>query len=371
MTGGVLVVAGGTGGHLYPGIAIARALRDHEPAPVPVQFAVRRGDLGRLVLEKEGFPVLEIEGQGLPRRMGVAALTFPRRLSAGFFQSRQWLREHRPCAVIGMGGYLSFPVLLNARYLGIPTIVHEQNVFPGIANRILSRWVRSVAVSFPESRAFFPKSKTWLSGLPIRSEIGSIDPATGRRALGLAENKLTILIFGGSQGARRLNEVLLTACKQLAALATAFQVLHITGEKEFPGCREAYDALPINHQVLPYCHQMAEAYAAADLVICRAGASTIAELLAAKRPAILVPFPYASDDHQRFNARVLEDRKLATVILEKDLSPETIATLLAGYIQDPSLLAELRKRFKSAPVVTAHAAQCLADFVGQWIPGYN
>src|SRR5258708_4689 len=159
-----LIVAGGTGGHLYPGIAAARAVVKREGWEVI--FAVRKGDLGKDLLEREGFQIIELPGQGLPRRLSTKAFTFPIALVAGFAQAWMAVRRIQPDIVIGMGGYLSFPVLLVARLQGVPTLIHEQNVYPGLANRFSSRWVRSVAVSFPESKKYFPAGNVWFSGFP-------------------------------------------------------------------------------------------------------------------------------------------------------------------------------------------------------------
>jgi UDP-N-acetylglucosamine--N-acetylmuramyl-(pentapeptide) pyrophosphoryl-undecaprenol N-acetylglucosamine transferase len=329
----ILIVAGGTGGHLYPGIAIGRALRT---SAVPegfeswdVRFVVRRGDLGKLVLEREGFSVLEIEGQGLPRSFSLRWFSFPFKLLMGWIQAFRLLCEETPQAVIGMGGYLSFPVLATARLRGIFTLIHEQNVLPGLANRLLSRIVRSVALSFPESRSYFPGAKSWVAGLPIRDEIGHVERAAGRQALHLAGVDPVVLVFGGSQGAQRLNQVVVEAFEQLWKQGIRFQVLHIAGERHFEAVDKLYARLSFPHRIMAYCHQMADAYAAASVVISRSGASTIAELQAAGRAAILIPFPFASGNHQFFNAQILERSGLAEIILQENLSSSMLAERLA------------------------------------------
>jgi UDP-N-acetylglucosamine--N-acetylmuramyl-(pentapeptide) pyrophosphoryl-undecaprenol N-acetylglucosamine transferase len=354
----VLIAAGGTGGHLYPGVALARALSGHE-----VIFVVRRGDLGREILQKEGFPVREIAGQGLPRAFSLRAFSFPFNLIRGCGEAWWLLRDLRPDCVVGMGGYLSVPVIGVAHALGIRTLLHEQNVLPGLANRRLARWADSIAVSFQESLEHFPQKKTWVSGLPIRADIGAIDSGKATQDFDLDTARPVFLVFGGSQGARRLNETCLEAFKKLAGENLRFQVLHVTGPPSFESIRSAYAKLPVRAVVLPYCHRMASAYAAADWVVCRAGASTIAELIAARRPATLVPYPYASNNHQIYNANVLSAAGVGTVILEKDLTPDTLAMNFRDLIKNPGRVSLIQKRFDSLPKPMPTAASRLSAFL--------
>ncbi len=309
----VLIVAGGTGGHLYPGLAVARALAGHE-----ILFAIRRGDLCCEILEKEEFKFAEIAGQGMPRALSMKAILFPLRFLQSWKDSRALLQRFRPDCVLGMGGYLSAPVIFTAHAMGIKTMIHEQNVFPGLANRWLDRWADSVAVSFSESQSYFKNKNIWVSGLPVRPEIGQVDQKTGRKRLGLEPDKLTIFVFGGSLGAQKLNTVAVSAWTELQK-KLPFQVLHVTGSKDFERVQSLYKGLDIPAKVLPYCHQMADAYAAADGVICRAGATTVAELLAVGRPALLVPYPYASNNHQLFNAKVLTSSGKGALVLDQNL----------------------------------------------------
>ncbi len=325
----ILIVAGGTGGHLYPGIAVAQALKEAPENRAPslrIVFVVRSGDIGREILDREGFEVRDLAGQGFPRELSLKALNFPLKFIKGLLGAFALLHELKPDFVLGMGGYLSFPVLMAARLKGIATMIHEQNVFPGVANRFLSRFVESVAVSFPESRSRFPAGKSWLSGLPIRSVFKPLAKAEGRRRLGLDPELHTIFVFGGSLGARRLNKVVLEMWEQWDREKAPLQVIHVTGTQDEVGARAVYNRLQIKGVITGYCHEMALAYGAADLVICRAGASAVAELLAVERPAILVPYPFATNDHQFYNAKILESRGLAQVIREKDLTPACLGS---------------------------------------------
>lgn len=319
----VMIVAGGTGGHLYPGIALARSLTAHE-----VLFIVRRGDLGRDILQKEGIAVQEIEGQGLPRSLSLRWFTFPFKFIKGWGEARNALQQFKPDRVVGMGGYLSFSVILNAHFMGIRTMLHEQNVYPGLANRLLSWWADSVAVSFPTSLGSFNGRKVWISGLPVRPEIGEANAVSARHDLGLTDGSPVILIFGGSLGAKRLNTLTTEAFAELSKRNHRFQIFHIAGPKEFDRVAALYKDYGLSATVVPYCHDMSKAYAAADAVVCRAGASTIAELSVVQRPALLIPYPYASNNHQLHNAQLIAKTGQAKVVLEKDLTPEAIAEFL-------------------------------------------
>jgi UDP-N-acetylglucosamine--N-acetylmuramyl-(pentapeptide) pyrophosphoryl-undecaprenol N-acetylglucosamine transferase len=357
----IVIVAGGTGGHLYPGIAVARELRrmasEKDPALSDVRFIVRRGDLGKTVLQQEGFAVHEIEGQGLPRSFNRRLLTFPFKFAQSCLQAFRLLKELKPDAVLGMGGYLTFPVMASASTQKIFRMIHEQNVLPGLTNRLVSRWVDRVALSFEESRSYFPAEKTWVSGLPIRSEIGTVDKNDARRVLNLAAGVPVALVFGGSLGAQALNQFVCQSAAELSRLGKKLQFLHITGERHLAGVQEMYRSLSVQAHVLGYCHQMAQAYAAADVVISRSGASTIAELEAAQRPAVLVPYPYASENHQLFNARLLEKRGQAIVIEEKNLTSRNLSENLQKILQPGFWSPRVREESNAA----ARLARALVD----------
>ena len=360
----VVIVAGGTGGHLYPGIAAARALVKLGTGWEAV-FIVRKGDLGKALLEREGFRVFELSGQGWPRRVSLKMFTFPYKVIAGLCEAWVVLGRLKPQGVMGMGGYLSFPVLISACLRRIPTLIHEQNVFPGLANRLMGRWVRSIAVSFPESKVNFPTGKAWLSGLPVRPEIGRLSQEEGWEHFKLARDRLTVLVFGGSQGARRINEAVAGAWPLLSERTRGLQVLHVTGERDYSEMKERYRTLSVQAAVMPYCHEMAAALAAADWVICRAGASTVAELLMAQKPALLVPFPFASENHQFYNANVLVSQGAAEQIKDEELTPATIAESLRRMMRDPGHLRQMRDQLAALAKEAPHgeAARRLADYI--------
>ena len=359
----VLIVAGGTGGHLYPGIAVAQALVRKSLAagtPIRVAFVVRSGDLGREILQREGFEVHDLPGQGFPRELSFKVFTFPVKLFQGFKGALDLIQSVRPDLVLGMGGYLSFPVLLAAKWRGARTMIHEQNMVPGLANKILGRTVDSVAASFPESVPHFPALKTWVAGLPIRDDMRPGDASQARARLGLSPDLQTLLIFGGSLGAHRLNQIVVETWRRLGRQADSWQVIHITGRADEALMIEAYRGLGLASKILPYSHEMPVLYAAADLVICRSGASTVAELLAVRRRAVLIPFPYATGNHQFFNAQVLEKRGRGSIILEKDLTPARLGREVIKSLSDPARRENVFGMEESGGI----AADRIADFIG-------
>jgi len=360
----VFIVAGGTGGHLYPGVAVAQALRHLPEGQRPeVQFVVRRGDLGRDVLSREGFPSIEISGAGFPRRLGLKTLKFPLTFLSSLREASSVIQSEKPDLVLGMGGYLSFSVLWAAARAGVSTLIHEQNVVPGMANRLLGKMVDSVAVSFPESLKSFPSKKTWVSGLPVRAGIHPGSPEDARRAMGLSESLPTFLLFGGSLGAKRLNDVFLETWKGLLKKHYAFQVIHVTGSRDFETFQPLFTKEGIPGQVMAYCHDMPRAYAAADLVISRSGASTIAELLATRRPAVLIPYPHATNDHQWFNAQMLTRRGQAEATREAELTAERMIMRLGELLRLPESLRAWKTSAAAAPTTDKPAADVLAGYI--------
>lgn len=319
----VIIAAGGTGGHLYPGIALAHELSARGARPV---FAVRENDLCRPIVTAEGFACEDIPARGMPRRLSPAVFTFLYDQARGQFAARALLRCLRPAAVVGMGGYISFPVITSARLAGIPTIIHEQNVIPGLANRMIARFVDRIAVSFPESVRYFPRRTTIVTGNPVRRSLFGIDRAEALLRLHLAAGRFTILVFGGSQGAAAINTAAVEAWGRLPAdVRGRVQCIHVAGAGDHDRVAALYRENNIPGVVVPYLMNIGEAYAAADLVISRAGATTVAELGALGVPAVLVPYPHATADHQAHNARVLAATGQASVITESDLTAEALA----------------------------------------------
>ncbi|MBI4377247.1 MAG: undecaprenyldiphospho-muramoylpentapeptide beta-N-acetylglucosaminyltransferase [Elusimicrobia bacterium] len=321
----IVIAAGGTGGHFYPGLALARALRERG---WQVLFVLRRDESAARTLEAENIPSVEIELSGLPRKPSKLWLSLPFRLLSAMLLLRRVLRDFRPSVVLGMGGYLTVPLVLAAAVAGVPRAVHESNAVLGLANRLASLLGARLLWGLVARGG-----AGHLTGTPIRSSLWkSAATDRARTALSLEPELPTLLVFGGSQGARALNLKVPAALRQ-AAKGRSFQVLHLTGRSDPEPTRRAYSGASFPAQVRSYLEEMYLAYGAADLVLCRAGASTLAELAAQMKPAVLVPYPYATGNHQQANARVLESVGAATVLPEGELPgrlPVLIRDLLAG-----------------------------------------
>ncbi len=328
----VIIAGGGTGGHLYPGIAIARELLREKGNEV--LFVGTTQGIEVRVLPAEKLPVRfitagKIKGMGLSSVIKTV-VTLPR----GVYQSLRLLREIRPDVVIGIGGYASAPIGFSAWLLRVPLIIVEPNSYPGLANRMLGKLANTVALCFPgtNQKGFFPEKKTVCIGPLVRKGIdeGSRDKAL--KEFGLEAGKFTVLVFGGSGGAHAINMTMKQAAAELK-VSPAIQILHQTGEKDVEEVRAGYRSAGIAAHVLPYIYDMAGAYAAADLVVSRSGATTVAELAVCGKPAVLVPFPFAADNHQEYNARTLASRGMAEVIVQKDLRSDVLAAVIRKYAE--------------------------------------
>src|ERR1044071_7177578 len=326
----VIVAGGGTGGHLFPGLAVAAALAQRRAGGI-VFVGASRGIETRVV-GKRGFPlrtlpVRALRGQG-PLGLATAAL----RLPASLVSAWRLVDELRPDLLIGVGGYASAPAVVAGWARRIPTVLLEQNAHPGLTNRLLARFADRVCGAFPESAAYFPNGRTIETGNPVRPPVSQ---AVERR------EGFSILIFGGSAGAHRLNEIGVEAIQRLAAWGPPARIVHQTGEADFAWVRDRYRERRIEADVRPFIDDMAAAYADADLVVCRAGATTLAELTALGKPAVLVPYPYAADDHQRKNAESLVGRGAAMMILDRELSAENPSQAIGELRARPERLAAM------------------------------
>ncbi len=326
----VIIAAGGTGGHLYPGIAIAREVLCE--AGNEVLFVGTEQGIEARVLPKESLPVRFISvGRLKGMDLGSVLKTFIT-LPRSLIRSVGLLRQERPHAVVGVGGYASGPVALAAWLLGIPLVIVEPNSYAGLANRVLGRFAKKVFVCFPgkDRQGFFPASKKVLTGPLVRK---GLDQGNRDRALaefGLEPGRFTVLAMGGSGGAHAINMTMKEAATELKDVPD-LQVLHQTGEKDATEVKDGYRKAGVKAAVLPYIHDMAGAYAAADLVVSRSGATTVAELAVLGKRAVLVPYPYAADNHQEYNARSLAERGGADVIVQKDLSAAGLAAVIKKY----------------------------------------
>ena len=346
----ILFTGGGTGGHIYPALTLAEGLQEMDDNNSLLFVGTARG-LERELVPRAGFPLRTITVSGLERRLSWRTFLTFARLGKGLWQAYRILREFRPQVVVGTGGYVCVPVVFVAACLGIPTLIHEQNVLPGLANRYLSRYATVVAASYGESRRYFARARRFVvTGNPVREEIVQLSREEGRARLGIEETNAS---FGlrGSRGARPINDALLAALPELMALPDLI-VCFITGRDEYEYVRQSFGPgiggeKAGNIIIKPYLHDMPAGLAAADLVIARAGATTLAELTARGVPAILIPSPYVTGNHQEHNARLLEREGAALVIRERDLAAGSLAKQVRKLLQDPARLQLMAEKSRS------------------------
>jgi UDP-N-acetylglucosamine--N-acetylmuramyl-(pentapeptide) pyrophosphoryl-undecaprenol N-acetylglucosamine transferase len=343
----VMILAGGTGGHVYPALAVARELLadGHE-----VVWMGTKTGLEARVVPAVGIPLEWLTVSGLRGKGWRSKLAAPVMLLRALRQSLAILRRVRPRVVLGMGGFVSGPGGLMARLLGIPLVLHEQNRIPGTTNRLLARWAKVVCEAFPGS---FPAAVgARRAGNPLRREIAGLEREPDRAP----NDPPNLLVVGGSLGAKALNEAVPAA---LAAIGRPVHVRHQTGEAMRAETEARYVEAGIEARVESFVDNMAEAYAWADLAVCRAGAMTVSELSAAGLPAILIPFPYAIDDHQTQNARYLADAGAAVLLPQTELTPERLATEIAALLGEPQRLKAMSA--KAAVLAKPDAARTVAS----------
>ncbi|HYC88853.1 MAG TPA: undecaprenyldiphospho-muramoylpentapeptide beta-N-acetylglucosaminyltransferase [Thermoanaerobaculia bacterium] len=355
----LMVAGGGTGGHIYPAIAIAREYLARDAARGVVFVGTERG-LEKTIVPKAGFPLEFIDVGGLKGKGGLDLVKNVFRVPKGFIQAWKLIGRHKPSVVLGVGGYSSGPVLLAAKLRGVPTIVHEANAFPGLANRTLARFVTTVAVAFEEAGPRMKRKDAVVTGNPIRKEF--FDAGTARNQQPATSNKKLVL-FGGSQGSRILNDTMAGALLFLARHKDTLEIVHQTGPNELEKVRAAYrtSAFAGTARVVPYLDPIVDEIASADVVVSRAGAMTIGELAAIGRAAILVPFAAATNNHQELNARVVERAGGAVVITEKELSPERLAGAIGEILADPSRAARMGAAAKT--LAMPQATKTIVDLV--------
>jgi UDP-N-acetylglucosamine--N-acetylmuramyl-(pentapeptide) pyrophosphoryl-undecaprenol N-acetylglucosamine transferase len=327
----VIFAGGGTGGHLFPGLAVAREFQRRDEK-VEILFVGTEQGIEFRVLPKEGFKLATLTIKGIKGRGARGIMDALYGVPASLCRSVQIIRQFRPDCVIGLGGYASGPLLLAAKLKKVRSAIMEQNLRPGFTNKLLGRWVDCVFTAYPESAGYFPGARVVESGNPVRWRQL---PQISRGA------KFSLLVFGGSAGARRINFAVIETLKLLTDLSPELFITHQTGQADFAAIKAAYAALPFEAEITPFIDRMDEAYARADLVLCRAGATTLAELAVFGKAAILVPFPYAIYDHQRSNAESLQARGAAEMILDQELSGARLAERIREYFADPGALTRM------------------------------
>ena len=338
----LLIAGGGTGGHLFPGIAVAEEFLARDPANEVLFVGTERGIEARAV-PAAGYRLELISAAGIRGKGGLSQIRGAAMMLYGYATSRKILKAWRPDMVLGVGGYASLPMVLAARGMQIPCSIHEQNAIPGLTNRLLARFADRVFITLDESARFFPKGKTLLTGNPLRRQI--LDLVERQAPPSLADiphqegngeaAPFRLFIFGGSQGAHAINMAMLAALPHLERYAAKLEITHQTGEKDAAELVEAYRRHGLRASVMPFIQDMAAAYRLADLVICRAGATTIAEVTACGKACLFIPFPHAVDDHQRRNAEAFLKKGAGFMLLERELSGERLAGIIHELAENP------------------------------------
>lgn len=364
----IMVAGGGTGGHLFPGLAVVEELRRRVPS-LQVKFVgTARGIEARILPQRgeqlELLKVTPLKGQGVGARLrGIY------RIPSAMMDAASLIREFDPDLVLGVGGYASGPVLLAAALARRPTALLEQNAFVGMTNRILARFVDRAYISFEQTQDVFGKAKSRLTGNPVRQEFVEHARLALADQEGFESRARTVLVLGGSQGARKLNEDVPLALARAGLSDRGLQVVHQTGESMRDQVEASYRELGVRAKVVTFIDDMARAYSSAALVIARAGATTLAELCAIGRPSILIPFPHAADDHQSKNAQALQEQGASICVLESDLDPGSLGDRVAELLDDPA------RRRAMAQAARDHgrpdAAAAIVDDMMGWVGGID
>jgi len=347
----VIIAGGGTGGHLFPGIAIAEEFLKRDQNNNILFIGTERG-LEKRILGDLGFKLATLDVEGIKGLMKIIGALI--KIPGSLVQSCKLIREFRPDVVIGVGGYSSGPVVMAAHFMSIKTAVAEQNALPGITNRILGKFVDRIFITFSETKDWFAVTKTIVSGNPVRAAFFAGVKEPEEKA-----GKFTLLIFGGSQGSHAINITVLDALPYLEGIRTNLKIVHQTGGADLKIVSETYQSKGFDAHVLPFITDMASAYRYSDLLICRAGATSIAEVTACGKASILIPFPYAANDHQTKNAEALVKAGAAVLIREAELDGKKLAEAIHHFYRHPEIIRKME--IKSASLGNEKAASDIVD----------
>ncbi|HMN01788.1 undecaprenyldiphospho-muramoylpentapeptide beta-N-acetylglucosaminyltransferase [Geobacter anodireducens] len=352
----LLIAGGGTGGHLFPGIAVAEEFLARDKRNEVLFVGTWKGIEAR-VLPKTGYRLECITAAGIRGKGSLARAKGLAKFLYGYAQSRKILKEFSPDLVLGVGGYASAPALMAARGMQIPRFIHEQNAIPGFTNRMLAKVADKIFISLEESRTYFPEDKTLLTGNPLRRQILQQVALAERRERG--DDAFHLLVFGGSAGAHRINLTMGEALSFLKEMKERLRITHQTGENDLEDVTAAYEEQGFAADVVAFIDSMADAYRWADLIVCRAGATTIAEVTACGKPCIFIPYPHAVDDHQRRNAESLLKRGAGFVIIEQELSGKVLAQAIRDLMDDQARLKAVGEAAQG--LARLDAAQAIVD----------
>jgi UDP-N-acetylglucosamine--N-acetylmuramyl-(pentapeptide) pyrophosphoryl-undecaprenol N-acetylglucosamine transferase len=348
----VVVSGGGTGGHIYPALALINEIK-RQNAKAEFLYIGTENGLEKDIVKRAGIPFKAIEITGFKRKLSFENIKTVTRFLRGVSISKKYLKNFKPDVVIGTGGYVCGPVVYAASKLKIPTVIHEQNSLPGVTNKFLSRYVDKVAICFEDAKKYFPEHKVVLTGNPRASEVLGQDAGKGRQSLGLNSNRKTVLIFGGSRGARAINEAVLQMMPFLKD--KPYQVVYVTGEVHYDKVMaEMINVKDHSHVIIkPFIHNMPEVLSAVDLIVSRAGATSLAEITALGIPSILIPSPYVTANHQEKNARSLSDHHAAIMLREQGLNGSQLLSEIDNILLNETKLTAMKKASKELGIPDA------------------
>ncbi len=347
----IIIAGGGTGGHIFPAIAIANAVKQLRP-DAEILFVGAKGKMEMEKVPKEGYEIIGLDIAGFNRSSLLKNIMLPYKLLKSLFQAKRIINDFAPNAVVGVGGYASFSMLYIAQQKGIATLIQEQNSFAGKSNKILGKRATAICVAYEHMDAFFPKSKIFNIGNPVRQSIANSKASKqeGIRFFGLNETKKIVFAFGGSLGAKSINETLIQQFKEI--IAEGAQLIWQTGTTYFPLAKEAVRGFESQVKVFEFIREMDLAYAAADIIVSRSGASSIAELCIVAKPIVFVPFPFASEDHQTHNALALVQRNAALMVKDSEVKTELMQKVKL-LMQDEVMAGLMTQNLKQMAITEA------------------
>jgi UDP-N-acetylglucosamine--N-acetylmuramyl-(pentapeptide) pyrophosphoryl-undecaprenol N-acetylglucosamine transferase len=352
----VIITGGGTGGHINPGVSIAKKIKEKH-SDASVLFIGTEKGLERKMVPKEGFKIKFISVEGLNKKISVNTIKSMAVGVKGFLQANKIIKEFKPDIVIGTGGYVCGPVVLSAYLKGVPTIIHEQNAIPGVTNKLLSKFATKIAVSFKEAEKFFPKNKVFFTGNPVKDTIINLSREKSREVWGIDREKPVLFVVGGSRGAKNINNAIIDIIPRLAE--ENIQLIFVTGENQYDETMKNIEKNKINIKnmkgikIFPFIFNMHDALGACDLIVSRAGATTLSELTAVGIPAILIPSPFVANNHQEYNAIALEENGAAILIKENQLKDNVLSDQILNIIKNKDTLHSMSVNSKKMAVIDA------------------
>ena len=357
----VIMTGGGTGGHIYPAIAIADEIKSRHPEAEIIFVGTERG-MEKDIVPKAGYPIRFITVSGFDRKNPLKLVKTLRDLEHGLHEAKEIIKEFKPNLVIGTGGYVCGPVMKTAASMGIKTYIHEQNAFPGLTNKLLSRRAERVFVAFEDAKKYFKTKKEPITvGNPVRHAFTEVDRQAARAALGVKEDEFMVLSFGGSLGAQRINDEMTVAVERLRDRA-GLRIFFVTGKRYYSTIIENADKTNTRVTYLQYIDDMPKYLNACDLAITRSGALTVSEITACGRASVMIPSPYVTNNHQYYNAKVVSDRGGAVLIEEKDLTNGEVADEIDQLMNDRQALEKMEKASSTLGTVTSAGQIC--DIIG-------